>query len=567
MAFDPAISYAMAPSNSLSSQLVLALSCLSPWTSASCTPACKAYPGTADWPAPDVWDKFNCPAVAAGWSTYGFHLENPLSVMWNNWSNDTCLPNPDYPCSPAGYPAYAIDASTSEHVKLGVDFARKHHVRLNIKNTGHDFHGRSNAPGSLSIWVHHLNKTDYHNGSFKPEGCRHNINGNALTVGGGATGGIAVQAAGQRGQAIVGGMAASVGLAGYTSGGGHSVLSSTYGLGVDQILQLEVVTPAGHILTVNECQNQDLFWALRGGGGTTFGVVTALTIKTYPSPKMTQWGIQFVVPPSAPFFWDVVAYVFSQLPTLGDAGLTGYFISSAEDNSMFGFKAGVGGSTTILDHDTTKVAQLLQKMNETMQHRWSGTGVYTAPPAYYDNYVDWFEVYQDRLSAGGSVLMNSRLLGKDVLEGDVAALTHALKTAGSTHAWEGIPAYLIAGKGTAEAKPRGGSNAVHPAWREAYLHTLAINGFGPFDEAGKKSLIERFTTGWQPMRDLTPGGGSYLNEAFTYEPDYERTFWGENYERLLRIKRKTDPTDVFWCRLCVGRDRWAEQHDGRLCRV
>lgn len=140
-------------------------------------------------------------------------------------------------------------------------------MRLNVKNTGHDFHGRSNAPGSLSIWVHHLNQTRYHDGSFKPKGCRQSIDGNALTVGGGVTGHIAYQAAGQHNQTVVGGMAGTVGLAGHSSGGGHSVLSSTYGLGVDQILQIEVVTPAGDILTVNECQDQDLFWALRGVRG------------------------------------------------------------------------------------------------------------------------------------------------------------------------------------------------------------------------------------------------------------------------------------------------------------
>jgi FAD/FMN-containing dehydrogenase len=63
---------------------------------------------------------------------------------------------------------------------------------------------------------------------------------------------------------IVGGEAGTVGVGGYLTGGGHSALSSTYGLAADQILQMEVVTPGGDILTINECQHTDLFWATRG---------------------------------------------------------------------------------------------------------------------------------------------------------------------------------------------------------------------------------------------------------------------------------------------------------------
>lgn len=197
-----------------------------------------------------------------------------------------------------------------------------------------------------------------------------------------------------------------------------------------------------------------------------------MTIKTHPSPKMTQWFLPFFIPPRAPFFWEVVAYVFSQLPTLGDAGLAGYFFVITDENSTFGV-TGIGGVGTVLGHDTTNVARLLGKMNNTMQQRWpmTGTGVYPPPPDQYDNYLDWFEVNQDRNTAGGSVLMSSRLLGKDVLEGDAAALAHALEAAASTDYGDGIQAYLIAGKGVANAKPRGGSNSVHPAWRRAYLHT------------------------------------------------------------------------------------------------
>ena len=62
----------------------------------------------------------------------------------------------------------------------------------------------------------------------------------------------------------VGPTPSSVGVGGYLTGGGHSAISGLYGTGSDQVLEIEVVTASGDILTVNECQNTDLFWALRG---------------------------------------------------------------------------------------------------------------------------------------------------------------------------------------------------------------------------------------------------------------------------------------------------------------
>lgn len=63
---------------------------------------------------------------------------------------------------------------------------------------------------------------------------------------------------------VTGGGAKSVTLGGYITGGGHSALSQAFGLAADNVLQMEVVTPKGDILTVNEDQHPDLFWALRG---------------------------------------------------------------------------------------------------------------------------------------------------------------------------------------------------------------------------------------------------------------------------------------------------------------
>jgi FAD/FMN-containing dehydrogenase len=63
---------------------------------------------------------------------------------------------------------------------------------------------------------------------------------------------------------------------------GHSALATTLGLGVDNILQISAVFPNGKYMYVNRCKNQDLFFALRGGGGNAFGVVIEVTMKAHP---------------------------------------------------------------------------------------------------------------------------------------------------------------------------------------------------------------------------------------------------------------------------------------------
>jgi len=72
---------------------------------------------------------------------------------------------------------------------------------------------------------------------------------------------------------------------GFLQGGGFGSWSKKYGIAAASLVEAEVVTADGKVLTANACQNQDLFWALRGGGGGTFGVVTKATLRTYPLPK------------------------------------------------------------------------------------------------------------------------------------------------------------------------------------------------------------------------------------------------------------------------------------------
>lgn len=80
---------------------------------------------------------------------------------------------------------------------------------------------------------------------------------------------------------MVGGSCPTVASGGWIAGCGYGALSPDYDLGVDNVVQMKVVRPDGCFVTANRCQNQDIFFALRGGGGRTFGVVTETTSKIH----------------------------------------------------------------------------------------------------------------------------------------------------------------------------------------------------------------------------------------------------------------------------------------------
>lgn len=109
-----------------------------------------------------------------------------------------------------------------------------------------------------------MNEISYHQGKFKLDNTDITIPGDAVTVGAGAQMYDVYSATDKFNHTIVGGGGKSVGVGGYITGGGHSLLSARFGLAADQVLQMTMVTPGGKILTVNERNHPDLFWAMRG---------------------------------------------------------------------------------------------------------------------------------------------------------------------------------------------------------------------------------------------------------------------------------------------------------------
>lgn len=200
--------------------------------------------------------------------------------MWPLWQGRSCLPTDDPDggtCTLGGYPVYAVNVSTVAHIQLALDFARRQNLRFVIKNTGHCYLGKSNGAGALSVWTHNLKDIEFLP-DYKTSGGSYR--GTALKVGAGVTVREVYEAAHRYGVSALGGICESVGFAGgYIAGGGHTPLSGLYGMAADQALAFEVVTADGKFVTASETSNSDLYWALQGGGGSTYGVVTSVVVR------------------------------------------------------------------------------------------------------------------------------------------------------------------------------------------------------------------------------------------------------------------------------------------------
>ncbi|KAI2601876.1 hypothetical protein GGR54DRAFT_634445 [Hypoxylon sp. NC1633] len=147
-----------------------------------------------------------------------------------------------------------------------VEVVDEHDVQatISIKNSGHDYVMRSSRRGSLALWTKGLKEMTYHD-RFVPNGCiGPQTTKMAITYGAGVT----------TDKAYVFAHANNVLFARSTT----STIGASGGLGVDRVLQFKIVTPDGGVRIANKCTNKDLFWALRGGGGGTFGLVLSSTM-------------------------------------------------------------------------------------------------------------------------------------------------------------------------------------------------------------------------------------------------------------------------------------------------
>ncbi|KAJ7930362.1 hypothetical protein B0H13DRAFT_2228276 [Mycena leptocephala] len=415
-------------------------------------------------------------------------------------------------CQLGSVPGYFIGVRDTTDVAAAFTFSEQTGIPLVIKNTGHDYKGRSSAPNSIALWMSYQP-------DFVPEGC--SLAQPGATLGAGVEWAEAYEFADTHNITLVGGSDRSVGVVGgWLQGGGHSVLSNTMGLGVDRALQFRVVTPDGELRVANACQNQDFFLALRGGGGGTFVVIVS-----WSTPNRTLTAE----------LWTILA-----------------------DNGLKWAADGWGGFSmaelAILVNPVLDPVQAAASMAQLIDfgHRLQQDGVpgARAVVATFPSFLAFFDAFTSEhvASVGTSIAIASRLVDKTSFQSAEkrSALVAALQE--TNDAGPGMIILLVAPVSYVYQ----GGTSVTDAWRSSVYHVTAVSSWAwNATVAEKRAAYQSASKAVDNLRRITPDA-AYLNEADVYEPNHEVSFWGSHYQELLRIKRKYDPRQLLDCWQCVG---------------
>ncbi|KAJ5856742.1 hypothetical protein N7455_007636 [Penicillium solitum] len=156
-------------------------------------------------------------------------------------------------CTLGRLSSYYVDVRDASHISATLRFAHAHNIRISVKNTGHDFFGRSSVPNTLAIWTHNLDSIAF-SSNFTANNCLLANSQNVGELGAGVIAADAYHFFSSKGMDITGGYEQSVGLAdGFAQGGGVGSFTTTYGLMADNAVEFEVVTADGEIRTINQC--------------------------------------------------------------------------------------------------------------------------------------------------------------------------------------------------------------------------------------------------------------------------------------------------------------------------
>jgi FAD/FMN-containing dehydrogenase len=481
--------------------------------------------------------------------------------------------------------AYALAATSAADVAAAVNFARSHNLRLVVKGGGHSYHGTSNARDSLLVWTRAMNATAVHD-AFVAQGCAGTAPQSAVTVGAGAMWSDAYAAVTTRGGRYVqGGGCTTVGVAGLVQSGGFGNFSKNFGTAAAGLLEAEIVTADGEVRIANACLNPELFWAIKGGGGGSLGVVTRVTLRTHPLPGFFGAVIGAIRASSDSAYRALIARALAfyqrelfnahwgeQMAFRGDnvlkLSMVFQGLGQAQVEAIWApFFAWVRARQEYTFSDPVKVLALPAR------HFWDGEFFRRHAPGLLvaderagasADHVVWAG---DKEQAGWfihgyqSAWMPQRLLRperqSDLADALFAASRHWSVALHFNKGLAGAPqSALDATRDT----------AMNPAVLDAFALAIVAGGGAPaytdmpgaaIDASKARADAASIGRAMAELSKVAPDAGAYVSESDYFQPNWQAAYWGANYPRLAAVKQKYDPHGLFFVHHGVGSEAWS----------
>ena len=405
------------------------------------------------------------------------------------------------------YPLVIVYCEEIVDIQNAIKWSLKYKVPFRIRSGTHHYEGYSTGNDLLVIDVSRMNKIYIDEDS------------QTVTIQGGARNREVYEAVCGLGYPFPGGGCPTVGVAGFTLGGGWGYSSRLLGLGCDNLIEVELIDYKGDRLAANTLKNEDLYWACRGGGGGNFGVITSLMFKLPEKMTMaTLINIDYqrvevekvieVAKAYQQFFKGLdlrlnlkMAMYNSQTKGKG-VRLTGVFYGAKEEAS-----------------------RLLSQFKDATDYQLDYMTVLEVNRAIQDSHPE-FEMYK----SGG------RFIYRDYDDEELRHMLHVIQDRANGSIYTAITFYGLGGKV---------SDLTSDATAFYYRDANFILGFQSVWEESKYALANQkwMQAGFDKLVHYTKG--SFINFPFSAQDDYEERYYGGNLSKLKMIKQKYDPHNIF----------------------
>jgi hypothetical protein len=403
-------------------------------------------------------------------------------------------------------PALIARCTGVADVIAAVNFASTHQVLLSVRGGGHNVPGNAVCQGGLMIDLAGMR-------SVRGDPVRRTARAE-----GGATWGDVDRETQAFGLATTGGSVSDTGVAGLTLGGGLGWLAGKYGLTCDNLLSADVVTAAGQLLTASATENTDLFWGLRGGGGN-FGVVTSFEYQLHPVGPVLAGMVLYPFTKAKEvltLYRDFVTTIPDEVNTIGALLTTpdGVPVVAIAVCYTGGLEAGARALRPLREFGPPLADQI-------------------SPMAYCQ-----LQTLLDAATARGARYYNKSNFMQRISDGAIDTLVERFPTIPS-------PLSFVFFQQLGNAANRVNATATAFSHREALCEWGCLSRW--LDPAADGVNIRWTRELSEAMRPFTTGSDYVTQIGLEVDEGAERikAAYGANYERLVALKNKYDPTNLF----------------------